>query len=77
MADVPFPEMPPQLRETFPPSFWNWWQAFRVFLTTSFFTSGSVTLITASKGVQLVSPNGTKYLVTVDNAGNLVTTLVP
>jgi hypothetical protein len=27
-----FPEMPPELRKTFPLPFWNWWQAARRFL---------------------------------------------
>ena len=28
-----FPEMPPELRSWFPNSFWNWWQAFKTYLT--------------------------------------------
>jgi hypothetical protein len=27
-----FPELPPELRKSFPNAFWNWWQAFRVWL---------------------------------------------
>jgi len=27
-----FPELPAQLRESFPAMFWNWWQAFRTWL---------------------------------------------
>jgi len=33
-----------------------------------------VELTTAEKGVILKSPNGTRYRLTVDNSGNLVTT---
>lgn len=29
-----FPELPGELRQVFPNSFWNWWQALRTWLLT-------------------------------------------
>lgn len=37
----------------------------------------AVTRLEAVEGVLLQSPNGSVYKITVDNAGNLVTTSVP
>jgi len=69
-----FPEMPAQLRGFFPDFFWNWWQAFRTFMTSNFTTTGDITLSEAGKGIHLISPDGTAYYVTVDNAGSLTVT---
>jgi hypothetical protein len=54
-----FPEMPSQLRGFFPSFFWNWWQAFRTYLLSNFFTSGDITVQTAGKGVILSNKAGT------------------
>ena len=71
-----FPNIPEQYRSQFPDFFWDWWRELRKFIKRGFTTSGDVTLLTAEAGVILVSPNGTRYKVTVDNAGALVVTAV-
>lgn len=54
-----FPEMPPDLRSTFPPFFWNWWQAFRTYLLKGFFTETDITVLTKGKGIVLTNAAGT------------------
>ena len=53
------PEMPSQMRDSFPTFFWNWWLAFKSFMVTGFETSGDIKAITASKGVILTNAAGT------------------
>jgi hypothetical protein len=69
-----FPELPGELRQVFPKSFWSWWQAFRSYLLSEFVTQGDVEVSTASSGIVLKSPDGTRWRVTVTNAGVLVVT---
>ena len=54
-----FPEIPPQLRSTFPEFFWNWWQSFRSFMVGGLETSGDFTAGVAGKGVVLTNAAGT------------------
>lgn len=56
---------------------WYWWQDFKSFLSFGFSTRGDIELMVNDKGIIFRSPNGTKYKLTVDNAGNPVWTLVP
>lgn len=51
------------------PGFLNWYTLWMTFMQTQFDTKGDITLLTAGKGIELVSSNGTKYLATVDNTG--------
>jgi len=71
-----FPGIPERYRDQFPDFFWDWWRDLKRFITTEFTTTGSITLLTASAGIILVSPDGTKYKVTVNDAGALVITAV-
>lgn len=66
-----FPDIPEQYRGDFPDFFWDWWRSLRTFIRRGFTTAGDITLLTADAGVILVSPNGTKYKVTVDDGGTL------
>lgn len=54
-----FPEMPPELRTSLPSQFWNWWQAFKSFLSFGMHTRGDVEFLTAAKGVILRNAAGT------------------
>lgn len=54
-----FPELPAQLREFFPSTFWNWWQAFRTFVTTDFSTGGDFSALNSGKGIVLKNAAGT------------------
>ena len=69
-----FPELPSELQQTFPSSFWFWWQAFRSYLLSEFVTQGDVEVSTAASGVILRSPDGNRWRVTVSNVGALVVT---
>lgn len=71
-----FPDIPEQYRGDFPDFFWDWWRQLRSFVRRGFTTSGDVTLLTADAGIILVSTNGTKYKVTIDDTGALVITPV-
>jgi hypothetical protein len=55
----PFPEMPSQLRDSFPAFFWNWWSAFRTYMLNTLFTNQDITCQTAGKGVVLTNKAGT------------------
>jgi hypothetical protein len=57
------------------PGFWEWLTTtLEPLIATRLATQGDVRLLTAGKGIYLISPNGTKYYVTVSNAGALVVT---
>lgn len=71
-----FPEMPPQLRTTFPASFWNWWQAWRTYMLTALFTNGDMTFTKTGIGPILRSPNGTKFRLIVQDDGSVHSTPV-
>ncbi len=86
----PFPELPPMLRNILPDDpktktwwmrwidpFYKWWQAFKYYLLSGFFTQGDVTLLTAGKGVVFTTPDGTKqYRIAVSNSGTITVTLI-
>jgi hypothetical protein len=69
-----FPELPGELRSNFPNSFWNWWQALRTWLLSGFATQGSIEITTIGKGLILRSPNGSRWQITVDNTGAVIST---
>ncbi len=68
------PGLGPKFRTEYP-GFWEWLTGkLEPFIETKFASKGDVTLLTAGKGLHLVSPDGSKYYVTVTNVGALVVT---
>ena len=66
-----FPELPGELRQVFPNSFWNWWQALKSYLLSSFTTQGDVGILSAGKGIIVTNAAGTvTKRIRLNNAGD-------